>query len=70
MVGQKKKNISANTAYPVTAFIQKPPPVFAFAMLRQTSDIRKCYPKCRSAITNIRGVAILYNARNSYTLMN
>jgi len=30
-------------AYLVTAFIQKPPPIFASAMLRQTSDIHERY---------------------------
>jgi hypothetical protein len=29
-VGKKKRNTSANNEYPVTAFIQKPPPKFFF----------------------------------------
>jgi len=33
---KKKRNTSANTAYLVTAFIQKPPPIFASA----TANIR------------------------------
>ncbi len=32
---------SYNTAYLVTAFIHKPPPIFASATLRQTSDMPK-----------------------------
>ena len=44
---QKLLITSANTAYLVTAFIQKPPPIFASATLRQTSDMPKRYLKPR-----------------------
>jgi hypothetical protein len=45
---QKEKHTSYNTAYLVTAFIQKPPPIFASATLRQTSDMPKRYVKFNS----------------------
>jgi hypothetical protein len=51
MARQKEKHTSYNTAYLVTAFIQKPSPIFASATLRQTSDMPK-----RSA-TSLRSVA-------------
>lgn len=38
---QKLLITSDNTAYLVTAFMQKPPPIFASAMPRQTSDTPK-----------------------------
>jgi len=38
---KKEKHTSYNTVYLVTAFIQKPPPIFASATLRQTSDMPK-----------------------------
>ena len=40
---QKLLITSDNNVYLVTAFIQKPPPIFAFATLRQTSDTPKRY---------------------------
>ena len=47
---QKLLITSANTAYLVTAFIQKPPPIFASATLRQTSDMpKRCTKSTRSA---------------------
>ena len=45
IVGKKKRNTSANTAYLVTAFIQKPPPIFSSASLRKTSHTRERYMK-------------------------
>lgn len=42
---EKFNGTSANMAYLVTAFIQKPPPIFASATLRQTSDMRERYTK-------------------------
>jgi hypothetical protein len=44
-IGIKVKH-AHNTAYLVTAFIQKPPPIFASATLRQTSDMPKRYMQC------------------------
>jgi len=37
---QKLLITSDNSVYLVTAFIQKPPPIFCSATLRKTSDIR------------------------------
>jgi len=41
--GAKQKLLitSDNSVYLVTAFIQKPPPIFCSVTLRKTSDIRK-----------------------------
>ena len=38
---QKLLITSDNSVYLVTAFIQKPPPIFCSASLRKTSDIRE-----------------------------
>ncbi len=51
-VGKKEKHTSYNTAYLVTAFIQKPPPIFASATLRQTSDMpKRCAKSLRPTLT-------------------
>ena len=46
---QKLLITSDNSVYLVTAFIQKPPPIFCSATLRKTSDIRGHYIQLRKA---------------------